>query len=50
MAVEKLRASFNHASYPLKFIIVHPAATTIMVIETDYIVYASDTLDHSGEW
>lgn len=49
MAVEKLGASFNHVSYPLKFtprrMIVHPTATTMVVIETDHAAYTSETLD-----
>ncbi|VDL66191.1 unnamed protein product [Nippostrongylus brasiliensis] len=49
MAVEKLGASFNHISYPLKFtprrMIVHPTATTLMMIETDHAAYTTVTLD-----
>ncbi|KJH51822.1 hypothetical protein DICVIV_02013 [Dictyocaulus viviparus] len=49
MAVEKLGASFNHISYPLKFtprrMIVHPTATTLMMIETDHAAYTTTTLD-----
>ncbi|PIO70300.1 hypothetical protein TELCIR_07854, partial [Teladorsagia circumcincta] len=49
MAVEKLGASFNHISYPLKFtprrMIVHPTATTLMMIETDHAAYTTITLD-----
>ncbi|ETN79205.1 splicing factor 3B subunit 3 family protein [Necator americanus] len=49
MAVEKLGASFNHITYPLKFtprrMIVHPLATSIMIIETDHAAYTTITLD-----
>ncbi|EPB76160.1 CPSF A subunit region [Ancylostoma ceylanicum] len=49
MAVEKLGASFNHITYPLKFtprrMIVHPLATSLMMIETDHAAYTTITLD-----
>lgn len=49
IAVEKLGASFNQLSFPLKYtprkMVVHPTAGTIMVIESDHASYTDHTKD-----
>uniref|UniRef100_A0A1I7WTA3 MMS1_N domain-containing protein n=1 Tax=Heterorhabditis bacteriophora TaxID=37862 RepID=A0A1I7WTA3_HETBA len=47
MAVEKLGASFNQMAYNLKYtprkLIVHPSASSLMIVETDHAAYTEST-------